>query len=106
MLKRIATLIDESHYSVRISMCPDCSQQFLTIFTEWIDWVGGNDPQYWTVYPLTVQEAQVLHTRGEHVTEQELNALPTERQCLQRDFPSNGPTRVQWGRGVFVGPHD
>lgn len=99
-------LIDESHYRVSIAVCPICSQKFVRIFTETIDWIGGNDPQYSTLYPLTPQEADYLAGLGEYVTEQILNGLPSERISLIHDFPRSGGVRTQWSRGILVGPHD
>ena len=45
-LKHEHTLIDESHFSISILRCPECSQRFVSIFTELIDWEDGDDSQY------------------------------------------------------------
>ena len=46
-LKLSAELIDESHFHVMILACPQCGQQFISVFTEMIDWINGDDAQYW-----------------------------------------------------------
>ncbi|MGH9425939.1 MAG: hypothetical protein ACRD2L_06520, partial [Terriglobia bacterium] len=40
-----ADLVDEPHFSIKILVCPSCSQRFLYAFTETINWEGGNDMQ-------------------------------------------------------------
>src|SRR5690242_10499318 len=40
-----AELIDESHFRVTIRSCPDCGQQFVSVFAETVDWEAGEDPQ-------------------------------------------------------------
>ncbi|HEU5086303.1 MAG TPA: hypothetical protein VFT99_02615 [Roseiflexaceae bacterium] len=101
-----AELIDESHYHVAIRRCAACSQRFVWVFTETIDWTGGNDPQYWTLIPVTDQESAALRQAGEALSERELEALPADRPSLQRDWPSSGAMRSYWGRGLHIGPHD
>ncbi|HSR14003.1 MAG TPA: hypothetical protein VLS90_21320 [Thermodesulfobacteriota bacterium] len=99
-------LIDESHYYVAILACPQCGQQFLSVFTEIIDWARGEDPQYWTVLPITQSEAAELKHRGDKLTENEIDSLGPDRRSLCRDFPSGGDIRVFWGKGITVGFHD
>src|SRR5262245_42703618 len=41
-LRRVADLVDESHFSVGIMACPDCAQRFVSVFTETIDWAHGD----------------------------------------------------------------
>ena len=105
-LKHKHSLVRESHYHVTIAACPFCSQHFVRIFTETIDWLGGNDPQYSTVYPLSPEEADYLGQLGEDVTEQILNGLPSERMSLIHDFPRAGGVQTHWSQGIFIGPHD
>ena len=99
-------LIDESHYIVSLLRCRHCAQSYLSVFTETIDWIGGEDPQYRTWLPITQEEARLLATRGVSVTERELNALGPQRRSLCVDFPRDGTKRAFWHHGVFVGPHD
>src|SRR5688500_15997153 len=64
-----AELIDESHLHVMILACPACEQRFASVFTETVDWVDGEDPQYWVVLPITAAEAADLAERRASLTE-------------------------------------
>jgi hypothetical protein len=105
-LTRVQNLIDESHFHVMILACSRCTQRFVSIFTEMVDWVDGEDPMYWTLMPITETEAADLVQRRSSLTEADLNALGPGRRCLQRDYPKEGPKRISWGTGILVGPHD
>ncbi|MEJ2340427.1 MAG: hypothetical protein P8Y10_16340 [Gemmatimonadales bacterium] len=105
-LTREAELIDESHYHVMILGCDRCGQRFVSVFTELIDWIDGEDPQYWTLLPITEGEAGELLQTGDRTTEAQLNALGPDRRCLMHDYPKEGPKRTKWGSGIWVGPHD
>lgn len=105
-LTRAAELVDESHFHVMILACPQCAQPFASVFTELIDWVDGDDPQYWTLLPITDAEAAALLGRGDSLSEADLNALGPNRRSLQRDHPKGAPPRLSWGSGLYVGPHD
>jgi hypothetical protein len=100
-------LIVESHYSVRIRRCPACSRQFLSVFTETIDWADGKDPMYWTLVPVTPTEAEQLAGMKETITQQQLEALGRRRKSLRHDFPKDRPEAVSyWAFGIPVRPHD
>jgi hypothetical protein len=105
-LIRLNDLIDESHFIVAILGCPICAQRYVSIFTETIDWEGGNDPQYWTLMPVTEAEASGLIQRGTSLDEMSLNTPGRGRRSLQRDHPKDGSPRVFWGNGILVGSHD
>ncbi|MCA1850517.1 MAG: hypothetical protein LC672_05595 [Acidobacteria bacterium] len=105
-LTRLKELIDESHFSVAILACPRCSQRYVSIFAEMIDWEDGNDPQYWTLLPISEAEAEGLIRQETSLSEVSLNALGRGRRSLRRDHPKAGPPLVFWGSGVLVGPHD
>lgn len=105
-LTRLKELIDESHFIVATLVCPLCDQRYVSIFTELIDWEEGEDPQYWTLMPITEAEAEGLTQQETFLNEDSLNALGPGRRCLRRDHPKAGPPQVFWGRGVLVGPHD
>lgn len=49
-------LIDESHYIVSIRSCPSCSQRYLQVTTETIDWKDGEDPIFRTIIPIDDEE--------------------------------------------------
>jgi hypothetical protein len=101
-----ADLIDKSHYHVMVLVCRSCSQRFVSVFTETIDWADGDDPQYWTTLPITGAEAAELLQQGSSVTEAQLNALGRGRRSLQQDYPKAAAPRCSWGTGLWVGPHD
>ena len=105
-LTRLEELIDESHFIVAILVCPGCAQRYVSIFTELIDWGDGNDPQYWTLMPITEAEVEGLIQQETSPDEASLNALGRGRRSLRRDHPKAGPLRVFWESGVLVGPHD
>jgi hypothetical protein len=99
-------LIDESHFHVMILECPRCSQRFLSVFTETIDWEDGDDSQYWTLLPLTEAEAAGMVNRGESLEESEIERLGPGRRCLRRSHPKGERAALSWGTGIFVGLHD
>ena len=99
----VTELIDESHYIVRIVACHSCGQHFLNVFTELIDWDGGEDPCSRRRLPLTPQEAVSLTG---HPTEQQLTSLAGDRKCLAFDWPKGEPKAVYWTRGLLIGAHD
>jgi hypothetical protein len=99
-------LIDESHYIVSIKRCPHCTQAYLSVFTETIDWIGGEDPQYRTLLPITADETLVLVAHGERVSDSTLNALGPQRRSLCIDYPRDGGKRMFWNTGMCIGPHD
>jgi hypothetical protein len=102
----VAELIDESHFIVTLRACPRCKQRFVSVFTETIDWADGDDPQYWTVLPVTAEEAAGLLREGEALTEGRLEALDPGRRCLRLNHPKDSPRSVFWGTGICVGWHD
>jgi hypothetical protein len=101
-LKIDAELIDESHFMVKLRSCPGCRQRFVSVFTETIDWEGGNDPQCWCVLPVSHAESQALLTAGSALIAQ-LHALAPDRRSLCDDSQS---ARTYWSHGVLIGPHD
>ena len=105
-LTHVTELIDESHFHVMILACPRCAQRFLSVFTETIDWVNGDDPQYWTLLPVTGAEDADLVQRRDSLTEKDLNWVGSGRRSLRRDCPSGAAPRLFWGSGMSVGWHD
>jgi hypothetical protein len=103
----LARLVDESHFIVRILACPHCRQRCVSVFTEMIDWSGGDDAQYWSLVPLTDNESERLIAQGEHVDVHLIEALGSERAYLQVDYPTGKPKRISWAKGnLWIGPHD
>ncbi len=105
-LAHVAELIDESHFHVMILACPSCAQRFVSIFTESIDRKAGDDPQYWTLLPISEGEASDLVQHQDSLTEATLNALGHGRRCLRRDHPKGIEPRTFWGTGIAVNQHD
>ena len=99
-------LIDESHFHVMILSCPGCDQRFVSVFTELIDWVDGDDPQAWSLLPLTPSEASGLQQQGAALTEAGLSALGRGRRCLYRDCPKGSAPQTFWSTGLGIGAHD
>jgi hypothetical protein len=99
-------LIDESHYHVMVMSCGQCSQSFLSVFTELIDWQKGEDPQEWTSIPITAAELALLTAQGE-VSESLINSIGQGRRSLRHSFPkgASAPSTC-WSCGIWVGLHD
>ena len=96
-------LSDDSHCHIMLRVCSHCSQHFLWVFTEKIDWADGEDPQHWAVLPLT--EAEVK-SRSYPLTYDPATPLHPERRSLQVDFPKGEGMRIFWSTGLFIGSHD
>jgi hypothetical protein len=87
----VSELVDDSHFRVTIVACPDCRQQYIKLFTEFVAWTGdGDDAQHWDIMPLSDAEASELTARGEHVSLPRIEALSDGRRHLRIDFPSAG----------------
>lgn len=105
-LTRLADLVDESHFRVMVLACSLCKQRFVSVFTESIDWADGDDPQYWTLLPITGAEAADLVQQKASLNEANLNTLGRGRRSLRRDYPKGEEQRIYWGSGIHVGMHD
>ena len=105
-LTHVGDVIDESHFHVTIVACPSCLQHFVSVFTETIDWDGGDDPQYWTLLPITAAESADLLERRDSVSERMLNALGPARRSLRLEHPKGSDRRIFWGTGLLIGRHD
>ncbi len=105
-LTPVVKLIDESHFHVQILACPDCTQRFLSVFTEMIDWEGGDDSQDWTLLPITGAEAADLVRQRDSLTEAKLDTLAPSRRCLRFDHPKATAPRIFWSTGISIGLHD
>lgn len=103
---RLRALVEESHFSLQLTACA-CGQRFVTVFTERVDWSGGEDDQTWLALPVALTEAQQL----EGASPAELPALVRSfgpgRRFLVRSFPTGGELSVWWrADGFSIGPHD
>lgn len=95
-LDQASELLDDSHLIVRILGCSACGQRFLSVFTEEIDWVDGDDPQYWTLLPISLAEAVDLARRGGEHAAGAVHSLALGRRCLQRSHPKGEEARTYW----------
>lgn len=102
-LGREAELVDEPHFHMMLLVCGACGQRFLSVLIETVDWVNGDDPQHWSLLPLTAHAATEL--RG-GLSGPGLAALGRDRRSLRRDHPAAGAARAFWSTGVATGPHD
>jgi hypothetical protein len=106
-LEQLAVLVEESHHRVVVERCPRCAQRYLYVFCETIDWVGGEDPQFRSLLPLTDAEAEHLLAPGAATDEATLAAIAPARRSLARDFcREDAAPRTYWSCGVRTGPHD
>jgi hypothetical protein len=103
LLEKEVDLIDELHFHVMILTCLRCRQGYVSVFTEIIDLKAGDDSQYWSLIPITVEERGNLSAR---VSEAELERLGLRKRCLVRDHPTGERARTYWAKGFFVGRHD
>lgn len=87
---RIADWVEREHHSVRLRACSRCGQRYVVVFDEQVDWVNGDDPQYWLVVPVEADEAAVLARSGA----ESIRALARTRRVLHRDFPAAAPAPV------------
>lgn len=106
IVTRVRSLAAESHYGVQITACT-CGQHFVMVFTERIDWQGGEDPQDWLVMPIDEAETSRLSACEEAELPGVVAELGGARRFLVRSFPSHGSLRAWWREGGFaIGPHD
>ena len=103
-LGEASVLVDESHFIVRVLVCGRCGQRFLTVFTETIDWDGGDDSQDWTLLPVT--EAEITGLAKEPDVEGKLEGIAPQRRSLRLAHPTGAERQVSWSKGIFVGMHD
>jgi len=97
-----SSLIDDLHLGVTLLGCSTCNQQFVSVFLEFVDWADGDDPQYWTVLPLTEPEVAELAGLDRPSLIAKLNTADRSRRSLQRDYPKGGTVRLSWGTGIWI----
>ena len=76
------------------------------MFTETVDWVDGEDPQFWTTLPITQAEAADLYERRKVLTDIDLSALGAGRRSLHRNYPKREAPSCHWGSGIAIRYHD
>jgi len=94
-----------SHFDISLRRCR-CGADWLAVFTELIDFGGGDDSQAWTLVPLTVAAASRLRA-VRPVTEGDLVACLGQVRHIMRVWPRGGTLGVSWAEGpLIVLPHD
>lgn len=89
-------LVDDSHFGISVGTCPACGQSYVSIFEEDVDWTDGDDPQYWTVVPLTAAEVAELAREARQLTTGQVLRVGDDRRTLHRDYPKGAEPRVYW----------
>jgi len=97
-----ARLIDKPHFMVKIRSCPACGQKFLWVFAEQIDDVDGNDPQCWSVLPISPDEAAAMIEAGEDLDLEAVSRLGMRRRFLRDDSPALGPRNCGYMYGPLI----
>ena len=101
-----ARLVDESHFIVKVRFCPQCGQKFLWVFTEQIDHVNGEDPQCWSVLPISPEEAEAMIDAVDNLDLEAISRLGMRRRFLRDESPAFGPRNCGYLFGPLIGPHD
>jgi hypothetical protein len=95
-LRETHRLVEQSHFGVSLRECPECRQAFVAIFTEFVDWAGGEDAQYFDIVPLTGTEVTSLATQGPGVDLVTLGALGSVRRRLSSAWPTGEDKTIAW----------
>ncbi|WP_370967590.1 hypothetical protein [Amycolatopsis sp. cg9] len=95
-LRETHRLVERSHFGISLRECPECGQAFAAIFTEFVDWKGGEDAQYFDFVPLTATEVTSLAAQGSRVDLAELGALGSVRRRLSSSWPTGEEKRIGW----------
>ena len=104
--RRLQSLVQESHFGVHLTECR-CGQRFAVVFTERIDWSGGEDDQDWLAVPVTTAEAARLAQATEDQVSRAVTEVAQGRRFLVRIFPRDGTLELWWRESGFaIGPHD
>jgi hypothetical protein len=104
-LVRVSEIVSESHFIVNLYACSSCGQRFLRVFTEMINWGGGEDSQCVSL-PLTPDECERVMAEKENFDPRWLADCARERRHLVKLSPDPGvPARMVpvQGGGQFSG---
>jgi hypothetical protein len=94
-------IVDDPHFLVSLPRCRGCGQGFVSIFTEFVDWEGGDDAQHRDVVPVTPAETAIVVEQGEDVDLRYLGSLGEGRRRLSTDRPTGDHKRTGWKVGRF-----
>ena len=95
-LRETHRLVEQSHFGISLRVCPECGQAFAAIFTEFVDWTGGEDAQYFDFVPLKPAEVTSLAAQGSDVDLVRLGALGSLRRRLSSSWPTGGTKQISW----------
>jgi hypothetical protein len=96
-------LVEDSHFVLQLRRCPSCGQRFVWVFTEVVDFEGGDDAQFRSVVPVTESEGDAFAQQGEDVDYGELAGLGRDRRYLSRRWPTGAPEpEVSWQTGPLL----
>jgi hypothetical protein len=99
--RHVQSLVEESHFGIQIVACR-CTQHFVKVFTERIDWKEGNDDQDWLVFPVSPAEVARLQACAEN----HLVSLVGELGRGQRFLVHSNSNSWWRNEGFMIGPHD
>lgn len=99
-------LVDDLHLIIGTRSCANCGQLFVTVFTETIDWVDGEDPQHRSYMPVSGSELAQVAKLDESDIHSALLDIGSSRRTLEWDNPKSGIIKMRWGSGLFYRPHD
>ena len=106
-LRSIATIVDESHFITGIRRCTNCGQQFVSVFSEQVDWANSDDPQWRAIVAVKPADVERLVALGPAGFETAFAELPPPSRHLVRSWPGGGTAKNYWASGrVCMMPHD
>lgn len=86
-LKAVVAWGDESHFILRGLACPHCACHFVSLFTETVDWPGGDDVQRWTLIPASADKFGRVASVVASSISAALREVSLALRSLRRDLP-------------------
>jgi hypothetical protein len=97
----VRRIVSDSHFGVSVRVCPGREQQFVAIFTEFVDWSGGDDAQYFDIVPVTAVELAEIGQAADGELTTDLGLLGAGRKHVASAHPTGEAGRVFWKHGTF-----
>jgi hypothetical protein len=94
-LDTVSVLVDKSHFDVSVRRCTQCGQQFVFVWTEFVD-LSGQDPQYWTLIPVDDAELETIIAMGSRPDLEFIGSLGLDRRCLAYNHPRDAAATWNW----------
>jgi hypothetical protein len=95
VLEKVSVLVDKSHFDVSVRRCTYCGQQFVFVWTEFVD-LSGQDPQYWTLIPVDDAELEAIIAMGRRPDLEYIGSLGLDRRCLAYNHPRDSAATWNW----------